>query len=388
MSDLAHAKAVLGDLIAFESVSSNSNLDIIDYIARHLKAAGARVDILRDPTGKKANIWASIGPEGDGGLVLSGHSDVVPVTDQDWSHDPFHMHEADGRLYGRGSCDMKGFIACCLTKAEDLARIATTRPIHFAFTHDEEVGCLGARALVETLHERGIRPALCLIGEPTQMQVIEGNKGCCEYTVTFHGQEGHSSAPERGVNAVEYAARYIARLLELREDLKARAPEDGRFDPPWTTLNVGQLHGGVAHNVIANHAVLDWEFRPINAQDMAYVKTQVAEHVARLLPQMQAVMPDASISTQTIGEVAGLEPMPENTARDLMFQLTGQNTATCVPFSTEAGLFQQLGTDVVICGPGSIEQAHKPDEFVSLEQMEQCLEMFDRLIERGLECAT
>ncbi|WP_406720233.1 acetylornithine deacetylase [Thioclava litoralis] len=380
MSDLQHAKAILGDLIAFPSISAESNLDIITYCARHLEAAGARVEILRDPSGKKANLWATLGAEGDGGLVLSGHSDVVPVADQNWRTDPFEMQEEDGRLYGRGACDMKGFIACCLTKAEDLARIAGQHPIHFAFTHDEEVGCLGARALTDTLAQRNLRPRLCIIGEPTEMQVIEGNKGCCEYSVTFSGLEGHSSAPERGVNAVEYAARYIARLLELRQHLVTRAPAQSRFDPPWTTLNVGRLQGGVAHNVIANHAVLDWEFRPITSDDMHFVKSEVASHVDTLLAEMRQTHPQASILTETIGEVAGLEPMPENEARDLVFGLTGHNEAACVPFSTEAGLFQALGTDVVICGPGSIAQAHKPDEFVSLDQMQSCLTMFDRLI--------
>ncbi|MER5170817.1 acetylornithine deacetylase [Thioclava sp. GXIMD2076] len=380
MSDLQRAKAILGDLIGFASISSESNLDIIGYCARHLEAAGARVEVLRDPMGRKANLWATLGPEGDGGLVLSGHSDVVPVANQNWSSDPFVMREEDGKLFGRGACDMKGFIACCLAKAEELAMIAHHQPIHFAFTHDEEIGCFGARALTEVLAQRGLRPRLCVIGEPTEMQVIEGNKGCCEYSVTFSGLEGHSSAPERGVNAVEYAARYIGRLLDLRSDLVARAPDGSRFDPPWTTLNVGRLEGGVAHNVIANHAVLDWEFRPVSMEDMSFVKTEVAGYVETLLGEMRRTHPNASITTETIGEVAGLEPMPENAARDLVFGLTGRNEASCVPFSTEAGLFQALGTDVVICGPGSIAQAHKPDEFVSLDQMQTCLSMFDRLI--------
>ncbi|OCX65958.1 acetylornithine deacetylase (ArgE) [Thioclava sp. SK-1] len=384
MRDLEHATAILNDLIAFPTVSADSNLDVITYIAARLRDGGATVEVLYDPSGTKANLWATLGPDVPGGLVLSGHSDVVPVTDQDWSTDPFTMTQRDGALYGRGACDMKGFIACCLAKLPELARAAHSRPVHFAFTYDEEVGCLGGRALTAELKRRDTRPALCLIGEPTMMQVIEGNKGCCEYSVHFEGLEGHSSNPDKGVNAVEYAARYISRLLELRQALIARAPAQGRFDPPYTTLNIGALHGGVAHNVIANHARLDWEMRPINRADQDFVQSQITAYTATLQAQMKAVSATTGISTEVIGEVIGLEPMDQNAARDLIFQLTGHNAAGCVPFNTEAGLFQDMGLDVVICGPGDIAQAHKPDEFVTLDQMAQCLAMFDALAARGI----
>ncbi|NBT32872.1 MAG: acetylornithine deacetylase, partial [Rhodobacteraceae bacterium] len=252
MNDLLRTKAILADLIAFPTVSTDSNLDCIQYMADYLTAIGARVEVMRDATGTKANLWAMLGPEGDGGLVLSGHSDVVPVADQDWSSDPFRMEERDGRLYGRGTCDMKGFIAAALAKAPAFA--ASKRPIHFAFTHDEETGCLGGQALVQALQQRGVRPATAIIGEPTSMRIIEGHKGCYEYTTHFTGLEGHGSNPALGVNAVEYAVRYVNRLLSLREDLIARCPADSRFEPPWTTINTGALIGGVAHNVIPGKA--------------------------------------------------------------------------------------------------------------------------------------
>ncbi|KFE34242.1 acetylornithine deacetylase [Thioclava atlantica] len=380
MDDLERCTAILRELIAFPTVSRDSNLEAIAYMAEMLSDAGARVEIHRDATGHKANLFATLGPEVSGGLVLSGHTDVVPVEDQDWSSDPFTLTERDRRLYGRGTCDMKGFIAACLAKLDTLRAAATERPIHFAFTHDEEVGCLGARNLVELLAEREVRPAMALIGEPTLMQVIEGHKGCCEYTVTFSGAEGHGSAPERGVNAVEYAARYITRLLELRSELMARAPVPSRFDPPQTTINVGGLRGGHAHNVIAGKAVLDWEMRPVVPEDQDFVKEAIARHVEEvLLPEMRAIAPHAQISTEVIGEVAGLLPMEQNAARDLIFRLTGANRAEVVPFGTEAGLFQQIGMSAVICGPGSIEQAHKPDEFISRDQLSQSLEMLERL---------
>ena len=377
---LATTSAILGDLIGFPSISSHSNLAIIHYIAERLESVGAQVEVMLDENGQKANLFATLGAPRSGGLVLSGHSDVVPVSDQDWSSDPFVMREDSGRLYGRGACDMKGFIAACLASLDILKVAAQSRPIHFAFTHDEEVGCLGAQSLVKLLAARTEKPALCIIGEPTSMQVYDGNKGCCEYTVRFEGRAGHSSAPGKGVNAVEYAVRYINRLFDLRAELIRRCPEGSRFDPPHTTLNVGALHGGVSHNVIAPRAELSWEMRPINAADMAFVKDDIAAYVADvLLPEMRAIAPEAGIATETVGEVRGLEPMDENAARDLVFALTGQNHTGCVAFNTEAGLFQEIGIEAVICGPGSIEQAHQADEFVSRDQLSQCLAMLERL---------
>ncbi|GAB4387560.1 acetylornithine deacetylase [Albidovulum sp.] len=380
MTDLDATRAILADLIGFPTVSSDSNLAMIAYLAERLKAAGARVDVHLDETGQKANLFATLGPEGPGGIVLSGHTDVVPVADQDWRTDPFVMAEQDGRLYGRGACDMKGFIAAVLALLPEFAAARLTRPLHFAFTHDEEVGCLGARALVEILRAEGVRPAAAIIGEPTSMRIIEGHKGCYEYSTHFHGLEGHGSAPERGVNAVEFAVRYVARLLELREALKARAPVASPFDPPWTTINTGALVGGVAHNVIPGKARIDWEMRPVRTEDADFVKAALARHCEEvLLPEMRRVSPEAAIVTEVIGEVVGLLPAERNEARRLVMELTGANGAGTVPFGTEAGLFQSLGMSVVVCGPGSIEQAHKPDEFVALDQLAECLTMLERL---------
>ena len=383
MSDLRKTTDILRDLIAFPTVSVDSNLAMIVHLATLLTDAGARIEIQHDETGKKANLFATLGPEGDGGIILSGHTDVVPVADQDWTSDPFVMDKRDGALYGRGTCDMKGFIAACVAMAPTFSAAVNTRPLHFAFTYDEETGCIGGTALAEHLREKGLRPALAIIGEPTEMRVIEGHKGCFEYTTHFTGLEGHGSSPDLGVNAVEYAARYVARLLDLKDQLRARAPADSRFDPAWTTINTGGLHGGVAHNVIPGKAHVDWEMRPVQPSDAELVKRNLHDYCTHsLLPAMQAVNPDATIRTETLGEVAGLEPMPENAARDLVMELTGANGADTVPFGTEAGLFQNLGVDVVVCGPGSIAQAHKPDEFVALDQLDQCLKMLHRLTAR------
>ncbi|WP_420568609.1 acetylornithine deacetylase [Thalassovita sp.] len=377
---LEQTKRILSDLIAFPTVSADSNLEMIAYLASYLQDCGAEVEVLADDTGQKANLFATLGPKVDGGIVLSGHSDVVPVTDQEWRSDPFMLDERDGRLYGRGTCDMKGFIAAAIAMAPVFARRVSDRPVHFAFTYDEETGCAGAAHLVQALKQRDISPRLAIIGEPTEMRIIEGHKGCYEYSTHFQGLEGHGSAPDQGVNAVEYAVRFTSRLLELKTQLTTMAPPNSRFQPPWTTVNVGALHGGSVHNIIAPKAQVDWEMRPVQDSDASFVKK--ALHVFcqdELLPAMRRVFPQAQIETEVIGEVVGLTPEDSNEARRLLMQLTGANRADLVAFGTEAGLFQSLGMDVVVCGPGSIAQAHKADEFIALDQLAECLELLDKL---------
>ena len=374
---------ILGELVAFPTVSADSNLALIDHAANLLADCGAKVDVIASPCGGKANLFATMGPERDGGILLSGHSDVVPVTDQDWQSDPFRLERREDRLFGRGTCDMKGFIAAVLARAPDFAAAVRDRPLHIALTHDEETGCIGAQHLAETLKARGIRPGVAIIGEPTEMRVIEGHKGCFEYATHFQGLEGHGSAPDKGVNAVEAAVRYVSLLLDLKDRLRGMAPGASPFDPPWTTVNVGAFHGGTVPNVIAPRAHVHWEMRPVQPSDAHFVK----DHLRRfcdeeLLPRMRAVYPEASIELEVLGEVAGLIPTEENEARRIVSELTGANGADVVAFGTEAGIFQAMGTDVVVCGPGSIEQAHKADEYLSLDQLGQCLRMLDALTGR------
>lgn len=383
MDRLDETVRILGDLIAFPTVSTDSNLDLIRYAADRLGALGADVEIFEDASGTKANLFATLGPRRDGGIVLSGHSDVVPVEGQDWSSDPFEMVEREGRLYGRGACDMKGYIAAALALAPEFAAADLARPVHFCFTHDEETGCLGAQALMEDIKRFDIRPAVAIIGEPTEMRIIDGHKGCYEYTVDFTGLEGHGSLPDQGVNAVEYAARYVSRLMTLREELKKRAPEGSPFEPPWTTVSVGRISGGIAHNVIPGACTLDWEMRPVRAADSDMVKEAMNLYVEdELLPAMKSVSEKADIVTTVVGEVDGLEPASESEAVRIVSELTGANGTDVVSFGTEAGLFQQLGISTVVCGPGSIEQAHKPDEYVSIDQLDQAVGMLRRLIRR------
>ncbi|WP_024586611.1 acetylornithine deacetylase [Aliihoeflea sp. 2WW] len=380
MSDLARTRAILADLVAFPTVSADSNLQLITYASDLLSSAGARLSVSLDPSGTKANLFATIGPEGDGGIVLSGHSDVVPVEGQDWSSDPFTLTERDGKLYGRGTCDMKGFIAASLAMAPRFAAARLARPLHFAFTYDEEVGCLGGQALVAELAKAGIKPSVAIVGEPTLMGVIEGHKGCYEYTTEFTGMDGHGSQPDKGVNAVEYAVRYVMRLLELGEELKTRAPAGSRFSPPWTTVQVGRMAGGNARNTIAGQCSVEWEMRPVHTDDSDHVKAELAAYIDDVLrPAMRNVCAHADIVTHVVGEVQGLLPVSQSEARDIVFELTGAHEAELVSFGTEAGLFQSMGMSAVICGPGSIAQAHKPDEFVEIAQLDACLGMLERL---------
>lgn len=380
MTTLARTREILGELIGFPTVSADSNLELITYAATLLSESGAALSMSRDETGEKANLFATIGQQTDGGIVLSGHTDVVPVDGQEWVSEPFAMAERDGRLYGRGACDMKGFIAACLAMAPAFAELELKRPLHFAFTYDEEIGCLGARALMDELAKAGIKPSVAIIGEPTEMRVIEGHKGCYEYTTQFTGLEGHASEPERGVNAVEYAVRYIARLLDFGEQLKSRPPAGSRFEPPWTTVQVGRMSGGAARNMIAGSCEVEWEMRPVQKGDADFVKSGIGIYVDEvLLPAMKAVSADADIVTHTIGEVEGLQVASESEARAIVSELTGTADADVVAFGTEAGLFQAAGMSAVICGPGSIAQAHKPDEYIELDQLQACLDMLGRL---------
>jgi len=377
--------SILADLVAFPTVSADSNLELIAYLNQKLDQLGARTRLTLDPGGTKANLFATLGPpEVDGGVVLSGHTDVVPVEGQNWQSDPFAVREQDGRIYGRGTCDMKGFIACAMAFAPRFAEAELARPLHFAFTYDEEVGCLGAQVMLDELVASGRKPGIAIIGEPTSMRLIEGHKGCCEYTTTFTGLEGHASQPDLGVNAIEYAVRYAARLREIGESLKGRAPKGSRFDPPWSTIQAGRIIGGAARNIIARHCALEWELRPVNALDFAFAKSNIEDYVAsELLPRMKQVSPEADIVTEIIGEVVGLEPTSQSEAEALIRALTGdREPALCVSFGTEAGLFQQQGISTAICGPGSIQQAHKPNEYVALDQLDECLEMIGGLLPR------
>lgn len=379
MTDLIKTIELMDKLIGFPTISSESNLDCIDWISDYLKSFGARCEITSETKGK-ANIFATLGPDTDGGIILSGHTDVVPVEGQNWSTDPFKMKRKNNALFGRGTCDMKGFIAAAMAMVPKYSKLDLKRPIHFAFTYDEEVGCLGARVLVNQLIASGLKPSACIVGEPTSMRIIEGHKGMCEYTTEFRGVEGHSSQPDRCVNALEYAHRFINKLMEVRLELPAMAPEGSRFDPPYSTSSICACHSGTTHNVIPSQAEVEWEMRVVQRSDREWLRDQMERYVDEVLrPEMKKKSIIADIFETVCIETDGLEPEQDSEAVKIVQELTGGNSTEVVAFGTEAGLFSRAGISSVLCGPGSIEQAHKPDEYVTEEQMISCLNMLERL---------
>jgi len=374
MTTLDKTVSILTDLVEYPSVSSVSNLEIINYLSDKIKSLGGKVDIMTTEDNKQANIFCTIGPEIDGGIVLSGHTDVVPAKELNWNSDPFKLTKKDNLLYGRGTCDMKGFIASTIAATEILKNKKLKYPVHFSFTYDEEIGCFGARHLAKELKKYEYKPSMVIIGEPTNMEIIEAHKGDCEYTTCFHGMEGHASNPEKGLSAIQYGSLFANKLFELANELKKRAPSDSPFNPPWTTIQAGKIEGGVAHNVIAGQCSIDWEMRPINEEDKNFVKNNLSTYCKnKLIPEMQSKFSKAKIETEIIGEIPGLIPKKDNQARVIMQELLQSNSTGVISFGTEAGIFQEMDMDVVVCGPGSIDQAHKANEFISLSELEKCL---------------
>ncbi|MDA7769800.1 acetylornithine deacetylase [Candidatus Pelagibacter sp.] len=371
---------ILTDLIAFKTISGEDNSSLIDYCDGILKKLGATSFRTYDDEKKRVNLFATLKAKNSNDkkpIILSGHTDVVPVS-KGWSSDPFTATIKGDKLYGRGSCDMKGFIACALAYAPIYSKSHLYRDIHFSFTFDEETACQGAPILIEELKKRDIKDGICIIGEPTNMKIIDAHKGCYEYTTYFKGLAGHSSAPHKGVSAVEYASRYVNKLIELRDKLKDRAPKDSIFDPPHSTLSIGGVFGGIAHNVIADKCHVNWETRPVVKDDGIFLNQEIDKYANEiLLPEMKKVFPNASIEKDIIGEIVGFDREDKSDACELISSLTGDNSRQVVSFGTEAGLFQEIGISTVVCGPGSIDQAHKIDEFIVLDELKKCLNLLD-----------
>jgi acetylornithine deacetylase len=372
---------ILTDLIAFKTVSGEDNTSLINYCDKILKNLGATSFKTFDKeNSKQQNLFATIKAKKSNGkkpIILSGHTDVVPVS-KGWNTDPFIATVKGNKLFGRGACDMKGFIACTLAFAPIYAKTNLDRDIHFSFTFDEETACIGAPILIDELKKRNIKDGICIIGEPTNMKIIDAHKGCYEYTTYFEGLAGHSSAPHKGVSAVEYASRYVTRLIELREELKKRSPKDSIFDPPHSTLSIGGIFGGIAHNVIADKCHVNWETRPVIKEDGEFLNLELDKYANEiLLPEMKKIFPKASIKKRIIGEVTGFDRDEKSDACELVSSLTGDNSREVVSFGTEAGLFQEIGISTVVCGPGSIQQAHKIDEYIILDELKKCLKLLD-----------
>jgi len=378
------ARAILNRLIAFDTTSRNSNLELIDHVEAMLTAAGARCQRIVSPDGAKANLHAFIGPDIDGGVVLSGHTDVVPVDGQNWTSAPFDMIERDNRLYGRGTCDMKGFIACALAFAPAFASAfaagSLKRPIHFALSYDEEVGCLGAPAMITSIMKQSPKPAIVFVGEPTNMKVVTAHKGLFSMRVCVEGQAGHSSLVNDGACAVTHAVPMMQYLVDAAANMKAAAPEDSPFDPPYGTLTIGRVQGGVAANILAAEASFDTLVRPAPWDDTDALETGLRDLAGRIETDMKPGAPRASITIDTRSDVPAFSREPDGAAERLARQLTGDNATHVVSYGTEAGQFQHAGLSVVVCGPGSISQAHQPDEFIEIDQMDQCCVFMERLV--------
>jgi len=371
---------ILTDLIGFKTISGEDNTALIDYCDDILKKLGATSFRTYDDEKKRVNLFATLKAKNSSNkkpIILSGHTDVVPVS-KGWSSDPFTATIREDKLFGRGSCDMKGFIACALAYAPIYSKSNLDRDIHFSFTFDEETACIGAPILIEELKRRNIKDGICIVGEPTNMKIIDAHKGCYEYTTYFKGLAGHSSAPHKGVNAVEYASRYVNKLIELRGKLKEREPKDSIFDPPHSTLSIGGIFGGIAHNVIADKCHINWETRPVVKEDGIFLNQEIDKYANEvLLPDMKKNFPNASIEKNIIGEIVGFDRKDKSDACEFISSLTGDNSRQVVSFGTEAGLFQEIGISTVVCGPGSIEQAHKIDEFIVLDELKKCLKLLE-----------
>lgn len=379
MNELS-SQQLLGRLIGFATVSRDSNLQLIGFIRDYLAELGVASELFFNAEGTKANLFASIGPTDRGGVVLSGHTDVVPVDGQAWSVDPFFMTERDGRLYGRGTADMKGFIASVLAAVPAFLAQPLHTPVHLAFSYDEEVGCLGVRSMLDALAQRPHKPRLCLIGEPTELKPVLGHKGKLAMRCQVHGAACHSAYAPYGVNAIEYAARMIGKLGEIGQALAE--DQDARFDPPFSTVQTGVIKGGRALNIVPEECEFDFEVRALPGFAAEAVADQLQAYAeAELLPRMRAVSAASDIRLWPLSAYPGLATAADSEAARLVALLSGSSEFGTVAFGTEGGLFDQAGIATVVCGPGSMEQGHRPDEFVSVAQLLGCDAMLLRLVD-------
>jgi acetylornithine deacetylase len=374
------SRALLERLIGLATVSRDSNLEMIEFIRQYLEELDVESELFYNDERTKANLFATIGPRNRGGVALSGHTDVVPVDGQPWTVDAFRLTERDGRLYGRGTADMKGFIACVLAAVPMFAERKLKLPVHLAFSYDEEVGCLGVRPMLAELERRAHKPVLCLIGEPTGLKPVLGHKGKLAMRCHVQGAPCHSAYAPYGVNAIQYAARMIGRLEEIGEKLALPEHHDARFDPPFSTVQAGVIKGGRALNIVPAECEFDFEVRALPGFDANEVADELQSYAeAELLPKMRAVKSDTGIRFQSLSAYPGLATSPDSEAARLLALLSGSSEFGTVAFGTEGGLFEQAGIPTVVCGPGSMDQGHKPDEFVTVEQLRDCDAMLARL---------
>ncbi len=382
----AQALQLIQTLVRMNTVSHNSNLALIHFVRDELKKLGvaSRITLSADKT--KANLFATLGEGKPAGIILSGHTDTVPWDGQDWTLDPLSATVRDGKLYGRGSCDMKGFIGMALAHAGDFLNSTAPFAVHLALSYDEEVGCMGVKELIADMKDAGIRPLACIVGEPTNMVPATAHKGVYRYKCCVRGKEAHSSLTPQSVNAIEMAARVVGKLRDMAEGFEANEPRYEGFDVPFSTASVGQFHGGIADNVVPRDAEFRYEFRNLPTADALLMQKEVVAFAQRAQPAMKKIAPEAGFSFETICEVPAFLGSANDAVTHLAQRLAGEDRTTLVAFGTEAGLFKSAGIPTVVCGPGSINQAHQPDEFVSLAQLARC-EAFMRGLVASTEIA-
>lgn len=380
MSDLNAQIEWIARLVRHDTTSRNSNLNLIEDVESYLDQHGVRSTRVANEDGTKANLYFTVGPMVEGGVVLSGHTDVVPVDGQPWDTDPWTVIEKDDKLYGRGTADMKTFSAIGLSLLPDMLEAGLKRPIHFALSYDEEVGLLGAPAMIEEIRDLVPTPSAVIVGEPTDMQVVDGQKGIAVFRTEITGHEAHSSQPHRGASAIMAAGRLMAKIAEMVDRRKAVADTNSPFMPPYTTMSVGVIEGGTAANILARRCGFTWDVRTVPGDDVQSILAEYNAEADKILAEMQSIAPDCSIITETLADGPPLMPEADNPAAELAHQLTGANGRRSVSYAAEAGQFQQAGFSTVICGPGSIDQAHQPNEFITLSQVAEGTRFMRNLI--------
>jgi acetylornithine deacetylase len=380
MSAALHsAKEILGQLVAFDTTSSKTNIPCAEWIRAYLAGHGVEARLLPDANGLHTNLFATIGPADVGGIALSGHMDVVPTTGQAWDSDPYTMVERDGFLFGRGTSDMKGYLACVLAAVPEFKRRQLKTPLHIAFSYDEEVGCTGVIPMVAELGKSLPKPRVVFVGEPTTMQVVDAHKGGARFMTEIIGKDAHSSKPQLGVGSILIASQIIGELMRIEEDLKTRHVSH-RFEPPHATITVSFIEGGIAHNIIPPRCVLQWGVRIMPGLDVAAIKMRLDAFAERtLLPKMRAVHPECRITTTLQGLLPAFSSGEDSQATSLAFKIAEQNETFAVPYGTEASHFQAAGCSSVVCGPGDIAQAHQPNEFIAIAELEKCMGFMHRL---------
>jgi acetylornithine deacetylase len=373
---------LLERLVSFNTETQNSNLALIDDVAAYLARHNIPFTRFPNAAGDKAAILATIGPMVDGGIVLSGHTDVVPVAGQEWSSDPYRLRREADKVFGRGTCDMKAFGAVALTLAPELMRLPLKAPIHILLSYDEETTCLGVMDAIAAMGARLPRPRAVLVGEPTQMQVADAHKGCRRFLTRVAGFEVHSSNPQLGVNAILIAAKLIVELERLHDEMRQRGDHTGRFTPPHTTIHTGVISGGSAINIVPRDARFEWEFRAIPGLDYEEIPSRLAAFGEQLLAPARSIFPGAAVITEETVNLPGLAPDAGSVAESLALLLVDSNRTITVPYGSEAGRFQSAGIPTVLCGPGNIAQAHQPDEWIAISEIESCIRFVRRLGER------